>query len=114
MNTDSRSPRDTPEWRAELKALILEATEKTEPSGGLDDHEPLFGGDARLDLDSMDALQLSMALQQTYGIRMADSKDTRRALASVAHLAQHLAAQLDARTAGTAPITAPTGPASHA
>lgn len=77
-------------WHAELKALILEATEKAEPPGGLGDDEPLFGPDARLDLDSMDALQLSMALQQAYGIRMTDSKDTRRAFASVAHLAEHL------------------------
>jgi len=35
-------------------------------------------------------LQVSMAIQQRYGVRMPDSKDTRRALASIAHLAQHL------------------------
>lgn len=79
--------------RAELKALILQATEKDEPAGGLRDDEPLFGPQARLDLDSMDALQLSMALQKAYGIRMPDSKETRRAFASVAHLSEHLAAQ---------------------
>jgi acyl carrier protein len=75
---------------AELKAMVLEAVEKREPDGGLSDDEPLFGPEARLDLDSLDALQLSMAIQERYGVRMPDSKDTRRALSSIAHLAQHL------------------------
>jgi len=75
---------------AELKALVLEAVEKDAPAGGLGDDEPLFGPEARLDLDSLDALQLSMAIQARYGVRMPDSKDTRRALSSIAHLAQHL------------------------
>ena len=75
---------------ADLKTLVLEAAEKTEPEGGLTDDEVLFGPDARLALDSLDALQISMAIQQRYGVRMPDSKDTRRALTSIAHLAEHL------------------------
>ncbi len=75
---------------AELKALVLEAAEKPEPPGGLGDDETLFGPDSRLALDSLDALQVSMAVQQRYGVRMADSKQTRRALASIACLARHL------------------------
>ena len=75
---------------AELKAMVLEAVEKEAPEGGLTDDEPLFGPEARLDLDSLDALQVSMEIQQRYGVRMPDSKDTRRALTSIAHLAQHL------------------------
>jgi acyl carrier protein len=79
-------------WQQELKDLILEAAEKQEPAGGLRADEPLFGPDAALDLDSLDALQISMAIQQRYGVRMPDSKETRRALASLAHLAEHIAA----------------------
>lgn len=75
---------------ADLKTLVLEAAEKTEPEGGLTDDEVLFGPEARLALDSLDALQISMAIQQRYGVRMPDSKDTRRALTSIAHLAEHL------------------------
>jgi acyl carrier protein len=75
---------------AELKTLILEAAEKPEPPGGLGSDEALFGPDSRLALDSLDALQVSMAIQERYGVRMPDSKDTRRALSSIAHLAQHL------------------------
>jgi acyl carrier protein len=76
---------------AELKTLVLDAAEKTAPEGGLTDDEALFGPDSRLALDSLDALQVSMAIQARYGVRMPDSKETRRALTSIAHLAQHLA-----------------------
>ena len=69
---------------AELKRLVLEAAEKTAPEGGLLDDEMLFGADSRLGLDSLDALQISMAIQERYGVRMTDSKETRRALASIA------------------------------
>lgn len=75
---------------AELKAFILAAVDKVEPDGGLRDDEAWFGDDARLGLDSLDALQISMAIQKKYGVRMPDSKDTRRALSSLATLAEHL------------------------
>lgn len=84
----------TSSLRAELKALILGAADKTEPPDGLSDDEILFGPESRLALDSMDALQISMAIQKRYGVRMADSKETRRALASISALAAHLGARL--------------------
>ncbi|MHB8915955.1 MAG: phosphopantetheine-binding protein [Thiobacillus sp.] len=74
----------------ELKRLLLEACDKEEPPGGLADDEILFGPQSRLDLDSLDALQISMAIQKRYGVRMPDSKETRRALASLETLARHL------------------------
>lgn len=74
----------------ELKRLLLEACDKTEPPGGLADNEILFGPESRLGLDSLDALQISMAIQKRYGVRMPDSKETRRALASLVTLAAHL------------------------
>jgi len=75
---------------AELTALILEATAKTLDAPGLAADEPLFGPDSRLELDSLDALQVSMALQKRYGVRLLDSKETRRILACVGNLADHL------------------------
>lgn len=80
-------------FQQELRDLILEAADKDEPAGGLGGDEPLFGSESRLQLDSLDALQLSMAIQKRYGVRMPDSKETRRALTSLAHLAEHLAAR---------------------
>ncbi|MBI4995326.1 MAG: acyl carrier protein [Rhodocyclales bacterium] len=79
---------------SELKAHLLAAVDKDEPAGGLRDDEPLFGTDSRLDLDSLDALQISMAIQKKYGVRMPDSKETRRALASLTMLAEHLRARM--------------------
>lgn len=74
----------------ELKKLILEASENDAPLGGLSDDELLFGPGSRLDMDSLDALQVSMAIQNKYGVRIADSKETRRALTSVHALAEYL------------------------
>jgi len=84
------SDTDLTSLRAALKQLLLDAVEKPAPEGGLSDDEPLFGPEARLDLDSLDALQISMAIQSRYGVRMPDSKQTRQALRSIAHLARHL------------------------
>ena len=81
---------NNPAFRAELKAHILAAVDKDEPANGLSDDEPWFGPESRLDLDSLDALQISMAIQKKYGVRMPDSKDTRRALASLLTLAEYL------------------------
>lgn len=78
------------EFLKELKSVILAAVEKDEPPGGLSDDEPWFGDDSRLGLDSLDALQISMAIQKKYGVRMPDSKETRRALVSLHALAEHL------------------------
>lgn len=84
------------EFLKELKSVILAAVEKDEPPGGLRDDEPWFGDDSRLGLDSLDALQISMAIQKKYGVRMPDSKDTRRALVSVTALAEHLRTRMGA------------------
>jgi len=80
-----------PAFLEEVKALLLNAVDASEPPGGLSLDEPLFGLDARLDLDSLDGLQLSVAIQKRYGVRMADSKDLRRALASLTILASYIA-----------------------
>ena len=72
--------------------MILAAVEKSEPGDGLRDDEPLFGKGSRLDLDSLDGLQISMAIQKQYGIRVADSKEMRRALASLITLADYIEA----------------------
>jgi len=56
------------------------------------DDEPLFG--AGLGLDSIDALELGLALQKRYGIKLnADSEDTRNHFASVNALVELVAAR---------------------
>jgi len=76
---------------AELKQLIIDNCEKQNFTvADIADDELLFGPDARLALDSLDALQISMALQKRFGVRLSDSKETRRILANVANLAAYL------------------------
>ena len=82
------TPRDA--LIAELAELILESTEKTVEGPPLAADEPIFGSGSRLALDSLDALQVSMALQKRYGVRLLDSKETRRILACIGNLADHL------------------------
>ncbi|ANQ83375.1 acyl carrier protein [Azoarcus olearius] len=77
----------------ELKVLIVDACDKACDPATISDDEILFGPEAPLALDSLDALQVSMALQKKYGVRLTDSKETRRILASVANLAAFLQAQ---------------------
>ncbi|WP_049623979.1 phosphopantetheine-binding protein [Frateuria defendens] len=57
--------------------------------------QPLFG--EGLGLDSVDALELALALQKRYGVRIeSDVKDARRHFASVAALAAYIEAQRNA------------------
>ncbi len=80
-------------FRAEVKAMLLAAVEKSEWADRLRDDEPLFGEGSQLNLDSLDGLQISMEIQKQYGIRLADSKDLRRALASLIVLADFIEAR---------------------
>lgn len=78
---------------ADLARLLLEAVDKPDFPGPLAETEFLFGPESRLALDSLDALQVSMAVQQAYGVRMTDSKDVRRAFATLGSLADYLLAR---------------------
>ena len=69
--------------KIELKRLIVEECDITADPGEIDDEEPLFGGDSKLGLDSIDALQISIAIQNKYNITITDSKETRRVMRSI-------------------------------
>ena len=79
---------------AELKQLIVAACDKDVDPATITDDEPLFGPEAPLALDSLDALQVSMALQKRFGVRLVDSKETRRILTNVSSLATFLASRV--------------------
>jgi acyl carrier protein len=78
----------------ELKVLIVESCDKGCDPDSITNDEILFGPEAPLQLDSLDALQVSMAIKKKYGLRLPDSKETRRVLSSVTNLADHLDAWL--------------------
>ncbi|WP_215410305.1 phosphopantetheine-binding protein [Janthinobacterium sp. JC611] len=71
----------------EVKELIIEALQLEDMSAAdIDTDAPLFV--EGLGLDSIDALELGVALQKKYGISLsAESADTRRHFASVRALA---------------------------
>ena len=81
----------------ELKTLSVEACDKDCDPASISDDELLFGPEAPLQLDSLDALQVSMAIKKKYGLRLPDSKETRRILANVGSMSEHLATWLAQR-----------------
>lgn len=69
-----------------LKALIVEECDKDVAPESIGDDDLLIGG--ALDLDSLDALQICIAVQNRYGVRIKAGPEARKALESVSTLAQ--------------------------
>ncbi|MEN6318356.1 MAG: phosphopantetheine-binding protein [Syntrophaceae bacterium] len=76
--------------KMELKRLIVEECDIMAAPGDISDEEPLFGRDSKIGLDSIDALQISIAIQNKYGIIITDSKETRRVMRSINTFADFL------------------------
>ena len=77
----------------DLKQLIIDAL-GLEDIGvdDINDQDPLFG--EGLGLDSVDALELGLAIQKKYGIKIdADANDTRNHFSNVASLAAFVTAK---------------------
>ncbi len=75
----------------EVKQIIIDVLQLEDiSSADIDTHAPLFG--EGLGLDSIDALELGVALQKRYGISLsANSEETRQYFASVHSLALMIA-----------------------
>jgi acyl carrier protein len=69
--------------KMELKRLIVEECDIVNAPEEFGDDEPLFGSESKLGLDSIDALQISVAIQNKYNITITDSKETRRVMRSL-------------------------------
>lgn len=74
----------------ELKALIIEVLDLEDISvDDINSEEPLFVDG--LGLDSIDALELGVALQKKYGVKIeAEGEQTRELFASVKNLAKFI------------------------
>jgi acyl carrier protein len=79
--------------RAEIKALIVSALnlEGKDPSS-IEDEALLFG-DGGLRLDSLDALELAMGIEEKFGVRIPEGEEARPIFRSVATLAEYVASQ---------------------
>lgn len=71
--------------KSALKRMIVEECDKDVPPADISDDEILIGGP--LDLDSLDALQICIAVQNAYGVRIQAGPQARRALRSIDTLA---------------------------
>ncbi len=86
------------ELRREVKVLILETLgiNDLQPDE-IDNEKPLFGGENMLTLDSVDALEIIMAIQRRYGIRIADQNLARNIIRSVDSIASFLEESLNSK-----------------
>jgi acyl carrier protein len=76
--------------KLELKKMIISECQKQLRPEQIPDAAQLIGGSGDLDFDSLDALQISLAVQQKYGKRIEGNGPTRHALASINALADFI------------------------
>jgi acyl carrier protein len=81
---------DSAQLRSALKHLIVgELNLKGRDPETIEDDAPLFG--TGLGLDSLDALQLAMSIEEKMGVRIPEGEEARSIFASVRSLADHIA-----------------------
>ncbi|MCQ4271156.1 MULTISPECIES: acyl carrier protein [Pseudomonas] len=86
---------DNTQLEEQLKRLLIVECDKEDDIDwqSITDDEPLFGQKSRVQMDSLDALQVSLALQQHYNVRIEGAKDGRRILNSIASIAAFIRQQ---------------------
>jgi acyl carrier protein len=77
-------------FKAELKKLIVAACNRDIDPASIGDTDSLIGSDSALGLDSLDVLQVNVAIAQRYGTRIDDTKHARRVMKSINTLADFL------------------------
>lgn len=79
---------DNTQLKYDLKCLIVQQCEKNIDPAHISDDEPLLGEAAQLHLDSLDVLQINVALAKKYHVRIADVKHAMRVMQSISTLAE--------------------------
>jgi acyl carrier protein len=80
-----------PGLREEVAALLVESLNLDIAPSEIDPQAPLYG--EGLGLDSIDILEVALVVSQKYGFQMrSDDADNTRIFASLANLADHIAA----------------------
>lgn len=76
-----------------LKNLILTTLKLTDVRPeDIPDDEPLIGS-PRLGLDSIDALEVVLAIEKKFGVKIGSSEESRQALANINTLATYIRSQ---------------------
>ncbi|MGA9852082.1 MAG: phosphopantetheine-binding protein [Gammaproteobacteria bacterium] len=81
---------DKEQLKYELKQMIITECQKNLDPRQIPDDAVLIGSEGELGLDSLDALQIALAVKQKYGKRIDGNNQTRAALASVNALADFI------------------------
>ncbi len=76
--------------KQELKKLIIIASERDSDPMDITDDETLIGFSSRLNLDSLDILQINVAIANHFGVRIDDSKHARRVMKNINNLADFI------------------------
>jgi acyl carrier protein len=85
--------------KADIKRMLVEDLMLKIGVEEIADDQPLFGPRS-LGLDSVDALQLVVALDKTYGLKIPDAAKARAILGSVNAIAAAVEAHLTAKAGG--------------
>lgn len=81
----------TSELKSEIKKLLVsELNLAGKDPSSIDDEAPLFG-QGGLGLDSLDALQIAMLVEEKFGVRIPDDDAARPIFKSVSTLAEYIA-----------------------
>ncbi|MDP8171564.1 phosphopantetheine-binding protein [Pasteurella skyensis] len=82
---------EKPALEQELKKLIINETDKDEfEPDEISNDESLFGEESRVQLDSLDALQIVVALQAHFGVRINGDRMVRKHMLKISDLAQFI------------------------
>jgi len=86
--------------KREIKQLLVSELNLTgRDPNSIEDDAPLFGTGG-LGLDSLDALQIAMLVEEKFGIRVPEGDEARPIFRSVSSLSDFIAAARDAKTGG--------------
>ena len=88
----SETPEANNALREQIKHLIVDRLKLEITAESIGDDQPLFG-DEGLGLDSIDALELVLGVEQELGVRIEDEEMGSEALASVKALADFVAGE---------------------
>jgi acyl carrier protein len=76
--------------KEDLKVMIIRECDKDIEPNEIKDDDMIFDPNHPLGLDSLDSLQITMALQNEYNIRLTDPKEARRVMESINTLARYI------------------------
>ena len=77
------------ELRRRIKEVMVEELMLEMEAGEIGDRTPIFGGDG-LGLDSVDALQLVVALEKHFGLKIGNSNEAKGILRDVESIASEI------------------------